>query len=311
MPDLDTLFADFRTEARAEIVPPGAGQARQTVVRRRVVGRAVTAVAVLALAAAGSLTALSLRDGGPTAPPAGPALDASQRETLAENAMGVLGFSVVGVEPRPGVVYGPVESGERSYQLGSSDRPFPAGTYELRAACAGEGAISVEVHYREGSALVEAVCQAGVESLEFVVPQRSAGSLTLTVTPDDRAKERAGFAMALTDPREVTVLTMDGERPEGAGLEFVTPQTSAQHSSSVAANRTGTLRLVLYCAGAGSLSATLDADGTANTTEFTCPWTGAAGSVTVATRHPTGTSTVTLAMTGGSAYVYFAVELIP
>src|SRR5262245_31723181 len=205
---LAQAFFQLRFEAPHEIVPPGVAAARRTVARRRTVRVAAASVlATAVLVGAGYLgTAIGGRGPAPSgsqpANPNGPTLSDDELEQL-----GVTALRQFGVEPtsvRPGTLFGPVHRNGFTYGFGNSAQPFPAGDYDLRAVCVGTGSVEVSWSAPGTTGTLTATCDGGMIGTSFVMA--GPGIIGVQLAGDDRARDRAGIAVMVTDPLEVAAV---------------------------------------------------------------------------------------------------------
>ncbi|BCJ74987.1 hypothetical protein CS0771_45310 [Catellatospora sp. IY07-71] len=268
---LADAFFQFRMQAPEEIVVPGAPAAHRTVRRRRTARvSAVAALTALVLAAGGysaaSLSAPAPADPAtPSAAPsptvsAGPTLGPQQLRRLSVSALERLGMKPGKV--RRGAVYGSVDDAtDRSgYSLGTAEQPLPTGRYTLFVICRGVGRIAVTWQADSGRGTIDAPC---VDPAERFPPTQHVevwlhvpGLITLSVSGDDVARARSGFAVMVNDPLMTiaeTALQRTGGSGLGGGVGMVTGETENVHPDAAA----GTYVLQLTCAGTGTIKATL------------------------------------------------------
>jgi len=195
---LDKILADLRTEALAEVLPPGAGQARRTVRRRR--GMAASAGAVLTVVVILSGIALAgerpphgpapLAPSGSAPVPMPPQPDPVQsaRMDAARQALG-------DPEKQPWVM---ATTGVVTSDYANHINDMPADDYVLSVYCAGPG--SVEVVVKAGNYGDQRLASGTVACSERPVPGRLAvtqpvhGYLRVFLTGDEEAAGRAQFS---------------------------------------------------------------------------------------------------------------------
>lgn len=269
---LAQAFFRLRFEAPNEIVPPGVAAARRTVARRRTLR--VTAASVLAtavLVGVGYLGTAIAGDRRPTAsgsPSAGPSGRTLSPDELQQ--LGVTALRTFGVEPgrtRPGTLFGPVGGSGFSYGLGTAEQPFPAGDYELRAACVGAGSVAVSWSAPGSTGTVTARCGAGPVQASFRMA--GPGSIDVRLAGDDSARGRAGIAVIVTDPLVVTAVNALPPSlyvlTSGSDLATSIRQDALGNSS-----RTGLHVLGLACAGQGNLTVTFSVGAAAASKTVVC-----------------------------------------
>lgn len=269
---LAEAFFQLRIDAPHEIDVPGTAAARRTVTRRR-----TTRIAAMALVLVAGLVGIGYVGGSgrdaPTHPAQpSPSAGATDAPTLGEDALQKLGVDALaklGYKPeisRPARIFGPVtaSSANFTYALGTAASPFPHGTYRLFAACLGQG--SVEVHWNASGASgsITVNCAAATNSsASFVLAE--AGPIGIGLKPDAQAQGRAGIAVTVTDPLQVTATNKISEQPfnvGGGGSGFAeSPRMDVSEDSLTP----GTYTLAVACAGKGTLKATFSI-GTATTT---------------------------------------------
>jgi hypothetical protein len=213
---LADLFTQFRTDARAEIVPPGATQTHRTVRRRRQTARFVSVAAALVVVGAAGAVATTTPHGGTTATDT----DTDTQQSLSpdergEAALAKLGFSSSTENPpdhllamRPGIAYGVLDANAASvdYQFGTAADPLAAGDYTLVAYCAGKGGITIAWRTGSDSGVTDKVpCG---ESAPAGGAIHTTDTIAITISPyGEAATDRPGFVVAITDPREVLART--------------------------------------------------------------------------------------------------------
>jgi hypothetical protein len=137
--------------------------------------------------------------------------------------------------------------------------PFPAGTYELRVACVGEGLVSF---LWSATSAAPDETTTGALTLTCHLPEKNAtgmvtltrpGEIEFTARPrDDRAAGQAFFAVAITDPRAVLARDLLGPSGDSAVLSEV-GSTAAPLGFSIEGVEPGRYQLTLVCVGAGPL----------------------------------------------------------
>ncbi len=273
---LAEAFFRFRLDAPHEIAVPGAAAARRTVAHRRSVRVAAAAlIAVAVLLGAGYAGSVIGRDSSAPADlpittdtAAGPTLDPDGLQQLGLAALGKLGIKPE--DARTGTVFGPVTETTDGweYSLGSDALPFPEGRYQLSAVCLGQGTIQVFWNASGSSGSTGVVCgdSAGITtSFHSAQP----GLITLRVVADERAENRAGMAIVVTDPLVVRAQNALATPPLSPGLggSGFAPTGAVDESGGPV----GVYTLTVACAGEGSLRATFTLG--AATTSRTVPCT--------------------------------------
>lgn len=282
-------FAQFRAEAREEILVPGVDTVRRDVRRRRR-GRGVmtTAVAVCGLAGA-AVFGLNSAHGSPDPGAAvfdGPLVLAPTAADAELQQLAVNALRLVGRTPndhRPGAVFGPMtgDTTGQAFVLGSGE-PYPPGSYDLRAACLGEGSVEIRWALTDGgggNAMV--ACGGGV--WQTPVRLSGGGTIEVRILPDDRAQGRSGAALAITDPRVVAArnaLPALGGYIVGAsglasgahgGVSEVDPRPAEpKPGGSEVEPRAGDYTVYATCAGEGSLRLIVEAGTATASTSVPC-----------------------------------------
>ena len=206
-----------------------------------------------------------------------------------------------------------------TYEFGSAEEPFPQGEYQLHALCLGRGKVSLGWSTAggiQGSLVLD--CGNGDEdrhgygAFTALVP----GILKVTVTPDDKAKGRAGLAVVVTDPRIVLARNALGEPGPDLvlGGESIVPTGNIGGVDESGAD-VGDYRLSMACVGAGSVDVTFTIGGASQSDSLACTKAGVQTSLTVGS--PTAGATMSVvvepdsAATGQAAIAYRVTKLWP
>ncbi|MFI5842488.1 hypothetical protein ACIA8K_22550 [Catenuloplanes sp. NPDC051500] len=263
--EMADLFAAGRTQALGQVRAPGVEAVHRTVRRRRRLGATAAACAVL-VTALGSAALLPRLDGTPPAPPIDIArndLDAGGTVVIAESGQADAGYT----------------------------RSFPAylGNLTVQVSCAGTGRLTLVVDgvpeaatgQRDPVEQTRVTTECGTEPTGtlFAVGRGVDG---LTVRLDDVAAG-AAFAYRITtdtgvpitpgDPAADPVATLAASGVEATGHHLWVAPSSGFHDQTPL--DAGTYRLVIACAGAGTLRVEfVGVDGTAVTAgqETACGW---------------------------------------
>ena len=206
---LDKLLADLRTEALAEVLPPGTEQARRTVRRRRAVAASTGAVLAVTVILSGVALAGGQRphDPAPLAPSAGPptALP-SPPASLMDTVQGALGDP----DKQPWVM---ATSGAVTADYENHVNDMPADDYVLFVHCAGPGTVDVVVkagtHGDKKLAAGTVACAATPVAGRLAVTQPVHGYLRVFLYGDEQAAGRAQFSFKF-------VRAADIEKPPSA-----------------------------------------------------------------------------------------------
>jgi hypothetical protein len=299
---LDRFFADLRTEAMAEVRPPGTAAARRTVRRRRIGASAVAGV-VLAVVVAG--VAIGARGGDQTEParPPAPAGELSKWANQVTLAVGV------NHQNGPANVLTSTGAGEMH-----SAHSVIGGTYEVEAACAGEGVVTVS--FDVGAAAVATMalrCSSPIEPSVYTLAPVAAsmGTIEVRAVPDAAAYGHAAIAYQMTlsdDDRTRLQNTARAALPGDASASTTTSLLTVAAGVRDQGVRPGRYQAWFSCVGTGRvrLSAALVTDESRNLTTpagqwaLTCGPVATVGSVTF-TVPETGVDAVDVAVTPDAA----------
>ena len=262
---LDEILADLRTGALAEILPPGAEQARRTVRRRR--GIAASAGAVLAVTLILSGIALAggraPRDPAPLAPstepstvvpPPQPDPEQASRMDAVEEALG-------DPDRQPWVM---ATTGVVTADYENHVNDMPADDYLLFVSCAGAGTVDVVVmagdHGDRKLAAGTVTCAEKPVPGRLAVTQPVHGYLRVFLSGDEQAAGRAGFSFKFVRRAEIK------DPPSGASAANATTAAALLGGSGVRKETTESDRSVdvplpagdylagFACAGPGTIS---------------------------------------------------------
>jgi hypothetical protein len=321
---LGDTFAQFRTDARPEIQPPGADTTRRTVHRRRTARFAGTTVLAITAVVGLGIGLVTMTGTGPDRPVPGtsvaPTLNPDELRALSVQALADLGYAPTAEPPsspadllplRVGVFAAAVDGDLASslFEVGTADDPLPPGQYTLQTACVGSGHLTVAWSWTDGTRGGGTMECGGVNSIPFTAAE--AGMIDITVTPDDAATGRAGMAVAVTDPRAVAARNLLGEQPHtlfaGDGV-LVTKRTDTDET----AHEIATYRLSVACVGTGGTVAVEFAlGGAGDEATLKCPTAGAKTTLTVRPTEAGGPISVVIDPKGttlGTAAVAYWVE---
>jgi hypothetical protein len=295
---VDDVFAQFRTEARTEIEPPGSAAARRTVSRRRTTRAvAVGALAIAVLAGAGVLAGL-VHSGHGTQPADPTTVPSSTAPTSPSDARALQALAELGYAPasagradllpiRTGVFYGTVTGdADRSVLMaGPPGDPLPAGRYLLRVTCVGPGAITVgwRIPGSTVGGAIRATCVDGPEPGWVNLPT---GEVQLTIGAPKNTPSPIGWAIEATDPRIVAARNAMGEATsqELVGGDAVLNVSTGGTDSTV--HPAGRYKLLLGCAGGGPVKVTFTGGEVHASKNVYCPSGGAATQLSITTTRP-------------------------
>jgi hypothetical protein len=261
---LDKLLADLRTEALAEILPPGVEHARRTVRRRR--GIAASAGAVLAVTVILSGMALAggraPHDPAPLAPSAGPSTVAPPPQPGPEESRIAAADEALGDPARQPWVMATTGVVSADYENHVND--MPADDYVLFVYCTGPGTVDVVV--KAGQYGDKKLAAGTVTCADKPVPGKLAvtqpvhGYLRVFLYGDERAAGRSAFSFKFVRTAEIkdppsaasvanaaTAASLLG----GPGVEKVTTEVDKTVDVPRAA---GDYRAGFACAGPGTIS---------------------------------------------------------
>lgn len=261
MPELERdvladAFFDFRIKVPHEITVPGTGAVKRTVRRRRTATMGAL-VAVIFAVVFGAGLVLEGRDRVPgvqeTAPPA---LTSEQLDLMGVQALAKLGYTPD--DSRPGLLFGGMRAANSSYTFGTADEPFPAGGYSVSAVCVGAGGIDVSWEDRGQVKRLEVRCgddPKGGGELRLVSP----GTIRVWLDVDAAAVGRAGAAVMVTDPRTVTAVNALGTpvHQVSGGSGSFNRSGAGRMDVDQSGSKPGHYTLVVVCAGAGTVKATI------------------------------------------------------
>jgi hypothetical protein len=249
--------------------------------------------------------------GGPTAvgDPSifGPTLSSEERDRLGVEALAALGYAPTESptrsdhEPiRPGILFGGVDADPSTFRFGSPAEPLPPGTYDLQAICRDKGHVTVDWRVPGGQygALDVDCWRDAVPGTTFDLD--TGGVIDLTVTGDEWARDRAGFAVTLTDPRVIVARTVLGSTTAAHSAGSGTLGSSLANVYELA-HEAGTYELTVACVGAGSVTVTLAAGTATASGTGACTAAGYVTAVTLQASEAGSTMTVTIEPAGAAA----------
>lgn len=323
---LEALFAGLRADTITGIRPPGAGEARQTVCRRRTAHTiAATSLAVLVIAG----FVLTMSRAAPSRHPTGQAAAApltwAELQGLASHAHAAVASVPMG--------YGEVDHQEvvaqSSFPLSekfNDDAGFAlsgmitthwyaasSGTYRTELGCAGHGHLTVRVLSsastastavdvqpdepqvtEAGSVRVRCDPSTSVMTMTFVQP--TSGFLRITAVADAEARERSGFAFSIARENQPVRNTATAK----AALNAANPHLTAwiatvSPTGAEAVNHgagTAPRSMQVVCVGSGTIVVNLTPDETSSNArpvhkEITCSPTATIQSFAVPFAAPT------------------------
>lgn len=281
----EELFAAARSAALAQVRPPGAVTARQTVRRRRI-GATMTAAVVLVSA----VTAVAIIEGrGPddVTQPARPPAPAGDLSAWTNNAT-----LAAGVDHSAGPAEVLTSTG--AHEIRATEPTIGGGTYSIAVACAGEGAMTL--FFDLGPALTTTVvvpCAWPTRAMHTSITVPPSGNqVQVRAVPDTAAAGWSAVAYQMTlssQDRERLAMAAVAALPGDPGAatttaRFLTGQYGFQHAPV----SPGRNRAWFNCIGAGTVRLTVDlvTTGTPKRTipaghaELTCTPTATTGSVT-------------------------------
>jgi len=195
---LAEAFTRFRAEAREQVQPPGAHAVRHEVRRRRSVRAAGTAAAVTLLGAAVAIgTTMASPDQTPSTLPT---MSTTQMQELAADAYDVLTKDVSAFGYATAVTAQTQAETHPIAHSGSSPLRWVQGQpYDLVALCRGRGTVTVTWQAPGGvTGSAPVTCGGDVVRVRFT-PRADGPVIEISLTPDARAINRAGIAVAIIE----------------------------------------------------------------------------------------------------------------
>ncbi|WP_306207552.1 hypothetical protein [Actinoplanes sp. RD1] len=255
---LDEVLGRARLSALAEVRPPGAGQVRRTVRRRRGIAASVSVAAAVLLLAGGIALAQESREPLPSGPspspsaPPEPTIDPTTQARY-ERASEALGDR--DLEPNSDSTAGVV-----SGSFGSGAARLAPGEYRLYVYCFGEGSLDIRVtHAGKKLAAGTVPCAEEGGSLQLSVHQESDQGPDLELSGDERADGKAAFSYKFVNERDIKASAgaeTKANAEAAAAALGVTGKVTTEDDKTVdeAAGAAGTYSVRLVCAGPGKLS---------------------------------------------------------